>query len=299
MAKDKKGSDLSTDEIIDSLAEDVGVDEAEATIRDEGLREFDDVKPHGHIADMMAAQIRSKWPVDDDHQSATEILAGEEDIRDVDLSGDEFRSQGTAVNLFLVFLLIASLGGGAYGIRIYGSAEALEAKRMEKEEQEKKFNDEQLAKQKKYGLLRIESTPPQAVVAKNGEKIVVKNEETGEELVAMTPMNMMNLDIKETFMIRLEVGGHEPYEFGVAEHLWTKNSETGEYKMFKAVELVPINCEYWFLYDAQKKKEVKFEDRGTCSGYHDDAMANQAIVTTCACKPSEVAADGEEVEEKE
>ena len=85
-------------------------------------------------------------------------------------------------------------------------------------------------------------------------------------------------------MFRVEKDGYEPFEFAVAEHLWTKDPTSGEYKFFKMIELTPINCEYWFLYDAKKRREMQFKEKGECLTYHDQAVSQQASVTECTCK---------------
>ena len=73
-------------------------------------------------------------------------------------------------------------------------------------------------------------------------------------------MNLMNMDIKQVYKFRIDKPGYESYEFNVAEHLWTKDNSSGEYKYYKLIELNPVNCEYWYLYDAKLRKELKFKD---------------------------------------
>lgn len=291
--KQKDGTDLSSDEILDSLAEDVGAtdsdedepvvpaeveeayseaesstDDAERTVEDRGATK----EPKAFVG----------WPVDRDHGSARDLLLnrGKENV---DLA-DEGAGGGRAINLVLLVLLLATAGVGVWQFRAVSSPEALAAKRAEREEAEQRHLEEQLAKQKKYGVLRIESEPAQAEVFKDGQKIVTTNAETGEEIVGMTPINMMDMDIAQTYKIRLEKVGYEPFEFAVAEHLWTKDTTSGEYKFFKMVEMTPIFCEYWFLYDAKQKRELKFDDKTKCLEHYDDAVAKQVSVTECTCK---------------
>ena len=68
------------------------------------------------------------------------------------------------------------------------------------------------------------------------------------------------MDIQKVYKFKIEKPGYESYEFNVAEHLWTKDNSSGEYKYYKKIELNPINCEYWFLYDARQRRELKFTD---------------------------------------
>jgi hypothetical protein len=111
----------------------------------------------------------------------------------------------------------------------------------------------------------------------------------------MTPINMMDLDIAVPVRIKIEKAGYESYEFAVAEHLWTKDATTSEYKFFKMVELTPINCEYWFLYNAKKRREMKYENpekgqpagpvqKAECLHAYQKAIDEQVPVTECTCK---------------
>lgn len=261
--------------------------------------------------DRIAAKL---WPVEDDHGSVTRMLTQAAD-REVDLAevADEAnRTSGSnTLNLILLLLIIAATGVGIWQLRRVSSPETLAAKAAEREALEQQHLSEQLAKQKKYGVLRIESEPPQAVVIKDGEKLVAEvaaavapppaegatppaagaegaagAPAAGEpkQLVGMTPMNIMNLDISQQYTIRLEKEGYEPFEFSVAEHLWVKDPTTSEYKFFKAVEMTPINCEYYFLYDAKKRREVQFKDKADCLTHYDEAVNQQVSVTECVCK---------------
>lgn len=315
-------------------------DDAEAPVvpKDEGAPEPPDY-------DRVAARL---WPVEDDHGSVTRMLTQAAD-REVDLAdaADEATSSGSnALNLVLLVLIIAAVGVGVWQLREVSSEETLKAKAAERAALEEQHLQEQLAKQKKYGVMRIESEPPQAVVIKDGEKLVASvaaaatppeegetpaapaapdgkageakpadgkaapdgkaadgktaekpaDEKAGDataaapaagattQLVGMTPMNIMNLDIAQTYTIRLEKEGYEPFEFSVGQHLWTKDPNTGEYKFFKSVEMTPINCEYYFLYDAKKRREVQFKDKAECLTHYDEAIAQQVSVTECVCK---------------
>lgn len=294
--KNKKGEDAPEDASVEQTtgadeeasaesADEPVVPEAAAPVRAEGGEDH-------------WRQLFNAWPVDPDHESATEVLRNNPTVSDVDLE-DAAAGQGgnTFLNLALLVLILGAGGVGAWQLRAVSSAEALEAKRIERERVEQEHLQEQLAKQKKYGVLRVESNPPQADVFRNGEKIVSVNEATGEQIVGRTPINMMNVEIAGVYQIRVEKEGYEPFEFNVAEHLWTKDSASGDYKFFKMVELTPNTCEYWFLYDAKKKRELRFEDqldpktkevveagKGKCQEHYDSAVAGGVSVTECTCK---------------
>ena len=111
----------------------------------------------------------------------------------------------------------------------------------------------------------------------------------------MTPINLMDLDIAQTYRIKVSKPGYEDFEFAVAEHLWTKDPTTSEYKFFKMVELTPINCEYWFFYNAGKRREMKFtnkekdklagaEQKAECLHAYQAAVDQGVPVTECTCK---------------
>lgn len=269
MAK-KKTTD--SDEIISKLDKDVA---------EESGNEPEPVVPekaeelHGVAAEFYA------WPVDPDHGSARDFLLGKGAKKVVD--DDVEIGGGSGLNLVLLVLLIGVAVAGVWQFRRVSSQEALDAKRMAREAMEQAHLEEQLAKQKKYGILRVETTPPQAIVFKDGEKIVTKNA-AGEELVGKSPMNMMDLDISQAFKIKVQLDGYDEFEFGVAPHLWTKDTATGEYKFIKMIELTPNVCEYWFLYDAKKRREQKFDEKAKCLEYFDEATGKQQAVTECTCK---------------
>lgn len=289
MAKKKK---TDSDEIISKLDKDLADESgAEESSAEEPVVPEKAEEVHGVAAEFKA------WPCEPDHGSARDVLlgkgAGKVSDDDVEIGG------GSAMNLVLFILLLGVAGAGIWQFRRVSSQEAIDAKRMAREAMEKAHLDEQLAKQKKYGILRVETNPPQAIVYKDGEKIVTKNA-AGEDLVGKTPMNMMDLDIAQAFKIKVELDGYDEFEFGVAPHLWTKDTGSGEYKFIKMIELTPNVCEYWFLYDAKKRREEKFDEKGKCLEYFDDATSKQQAVTECTCKippegwtPPEKKDDGE------
>jgi hypothetical protein len=288
MAKKKKPKsmaegDLASEVILDSLADD-GDESAQA----QGASGSDDsVVPtsktaHGRI---LRAEFLA-WPCEPDHGSATAVLtgAGAGSANDIVLDEEDDVKKGGAMNFVLLLLIAGAAIAGGWQLGVVSSPETLAAKKAEKAAIEQAYLEEQMAKQKKYGVLRIESNPPQADVSKDAEKLTLKNEATGEEVVVRTPANLMDLDIAQSYKIRIEKEGYESFDFFVAEHLWTKDSGSGEYKFFKAVELTPNLCEYYFLYDAKKKRELKFDDKATCLEHFEGAMAKGTSVTDCTCK---------------
>jgi|JI10StandDraft_1071094.scaffolds.fasta_scaffold13807_2 hypothetical protein len=277
MAKKTKGKG---EEVLDEIEKDYAA--ADETVEEsvgDGPPPVLVEKPHGLSAEVAA------WPVSPDHKSARDVLLGKgaKDASTIVLDEEEKRSN-TALNIVLLLLFIGVAVGGGYQMWRVGSPQALAAKKAAREAMEKAFMEEQLSKQKKYGVLRIESNPPQAIVFKDGEKMMTKKAETGEDIVVTTPTNMMDLDISQTFQIRIEMEGHDPFDFSVAPHIWTKDSATGEYKFIKMVELTPNICEHWFLYDAKKRKEVQFLEKSECTTYFDEASNQGVSVTECTCK---------------
>lgn len=269
MAKKTK-TDSESDEIISKLDKDMAA-------------ESEPVVPESATAKRGAPPEFRPWPTESDHGSARDVLLGKGAGKVSDLGDDDFKSGKSGLNLVLLILLIGVAGVGIWQFQRVSSQEALDAKRMAREAAEQEHLEKQLEMQKKYGILRIETNPPQAIVFKDGEKIVTKNA-AGEESVGKSPMNMMDLDIAQTFKIKVELAGYDPFEFGVAPHLWTKDSGSGEYKFFKMIDLTPNICEYWFLYDAKARKELKFDEKVDCMEHFDGATAKGTSVTECTCK---------------
>ncbi|MEE2789607.1 MAG: hypothetical protein VX589_19870 [Myxococcota bacterium] len=307
-----------------------------------------------------AADVFQAWPVEKDHGSARRMLLADAERTDISVK----RQGGGLVNFALAILIVGATGAGIWQLTIVSSAEALEAKRQEREAVEKAHMEEMLKKQKKYGVLRIESVPDQAIVVKDDEKIMVAKAQPaaptdaanpapaaadgtaaegaapaaepaptgggGQSRAGTTPMNLMNMDIQQVYKFKVEKPGYESYEFNVAEHLWTKDNSSGEYKYYKKIELNPINCEYWFLYDARQRRELKFMDpteaeieklkkaaakakkkakgkktaqaaapleipsaKSDCQKHYDNAIARQISVTECTCKIPEEQPGGE------
>ncbi len=322
MSKKKKNkSDKKTDKILDELAEDVGAtdgneetpeavqtapeEESEQTVADDRIpihanaAADDDVVP---VSAEVSAEASSEssikgeftaWPCDPEHRSATGVLLGEGSLGEVDISLDDEIAPRGGINLVLIAALFIFGTVGVWQFQRVASHEALEAKRVERMAIEQAHAAEQLAKQKKYGLLRIESRPAQAKVSRlkstgrgpaQWVPMTVLNEATQQAVEVLTPVNMNNMDISEKMQFRLIKDGYEPTEFAVAEHLWVKDQATSEYKFLKNEELVPLACEFYFLYDMKKKREVKFETKDECDTHHRDAIYSKAAVTDCTCK---------------
>ena len=83
------------------------------------------------------------WPVEKDHGSVTRMLTAE--AQDVDLS---VGAKGGSSNFVLMVLIVGAAGAGIWQLSIVSSAEALEAKRQEREAAEKAHMEEMLKKQK-------------------------------------------------------------------------------------------------------------------------------------------------------
>ncbi len=276
------------DEVVDE--EDEDEDEAEGS-EDIVPRSAEEVLGEAH---RRGANIRaefSAWPCDPDHASAAEVLRTS-DGPEIDLTVDDDGGGGGARNLVLAIVLLAVAGAGMWQFQTVSSEETLAARRAEREAIEKAHMDDQLAKQKKYGTLRIESTPAQAKVlqlvtvggAPTWQPMTLKNDQTGEVIEVLTPVNLNNMDISQKLQFRLTKDGYEETEFGVAEHLWVKDNATGEYKFLKDEGLTPLACEYYLLYDMSKRREMKFDTKEECDGHHAEALAAKSAVTDCSCK---------------
>ncbi len=292
------------------------------------------------------------WPIEKDHGSAQKLLtdSGGADVDLAALVAVDHKS-GRKIGMLLIIFLAAGLG--TFKLAQVSSAEVLQAKAEIRKAKEEAHLAEQMKRKKRYGVLRVESQPSQALVLKDGEKLYAgpggapadepadgakpagdtpaptadgakpeapapapapatpkpadgatpavpgadpadAAQATGPR-VGMTPINLMDLDIAETYRIKVSKVGYEDYEFSVAEHLWTKDPTTNEYKFFKMVELTPINCEYWFFYNAGKRREMKFvnkekgllagaEQKAECMHAYQAAVDQAVPVTECTCK---------------
>jgi len=268
-----------------------------------------------------SGDAHTHWPVEKDHGSVTRMLTGGDE--NVDMSYAR-RGMGRAFLNFLLLLLIFGVtGAGMWRYQYEASDTTLERKRLKREGQEEGHLRLQQKKQKKYGVLRVESTPDRALVrlqvidhsGKSTDIALDKNdnpESAGTAAVAaaekakgvrqpkLTPMNIMNLDISKIYVITVEKEGYETDSFVVGgKHIWTKDATSGEYKFVKNAELFAAPCEYWFLYDAEKREEVRYPFNGECEKHYADATKRQVAVTECTCKaivPGEEGKEGEEGE---
>ncbi len=196
------------------------------------------------------------------------------------------------VNLVLLLLVVGVVGGAGFYLGKIASHEERQKRIEERLEKERAHREEQIAKMKRYGNLRIETNPPGATVAKDGEKIMIKDEATGQMIPGLTPMTVNNLDIALTYKFEIQKDGYEAFQFSVAEHVWTKDQGNDDYAMRRDVDLVPNACEYWFLYDGGLKKEMRFPDQAACGAHHDGAAKKGSAVTECTCKMGAIPAPG-------
>lgn len=269
MAKKKNES---ADEIIDSLAKDVGA------------------------TDEPKAKTGPKKPAADAHvetMSQMFMSAGGEMKEDAAILMERFVDPGArkrgATNLLVFVVLIAAVGSGFYLLAKLSSHEAREERIAKKLAIEEAHMKEQLAKLKRFGNLRIETTPPGAVIIqdKDPAKCVKPNAATGQNEPCLSPLDISNLDISQTYEFDLVMPNHEPYNFKVAEHLWTKQQGAEDYSFFTQVDLIPNACEFWFTYDGKLKKEVQFKGesgQADCKKYKDEATKKGSTVTDCTCK---------------
>jgi hypothetical protein len=269
MAKKKNES---ADEIIDSLAKDVGA------------------------SDEPKSKPGPKKPAADAHvetMSQMFMTSGGEMKEDAAVLMERFVDPGArkrgATNLFVFLILIVAVGGGFYLLAKLSSHEAREERIAKKLAIEEAHMKEQIAKLKRFGNLRIETTPPGAVIIqdKDPNKCVKPNAATGQSEPCLSPLDISNLDISQTYEFDIAMPNHEPYNFKVAEHLWTKQQGAEDYSFFTMVELIPNACEFWFAYDGKLKKEVQFKGetgQADCKKYKDEATKKGSTVTDCTCK---------------
>jgi hypothetical protein len=184
MAKKKNES---ADEIIDSLAKDVGA------------------------TDEPKAKTGPKKPAADAHvetMSQMFMTAGGEMKEDAAILMERFVDPGArkrgATNLMVFVILIAAVGSGFYLLAKLSSSEAREERIAKKLAIEEAHMKEQLAKLKRFGNLRIETTPPGAVIIqdKDPAKCVKPNAATGQNEPCLTPLDISNLDMSADLRVR-------------------------------------------------------------------------------------------------
>ncbi|MBU0553856.1 hypothetical protein KKF91_09625 [Myxococcota bacterium] len=248
------------------------------------------------------------WPVEPDHSSAKQMLMqGEEvDLNEV-LEDQKLEAGSNGMNFVLLLLVLITSGAGIFQLRNVSNPDILEAKRAAAAEEEQAHIEEQLKLKKTYGTLNIDSIPQQAVIYKREKtsdqgaqpdfKPIESKKKTGETVRALTPLILKDMDVAKIYEFRLEAEGYLPYTFHVAKHIWT--NEGGDLKFIKQVDMTAMACEYWFLYDSEKKEEQKFDDKPKCNVYFDEAKAKSVTVTDCTCKElPEGVEPGEKKDEK-
>ena len=316
--QNNEGAETTTD------AADESVENAEqATVESQGASEESSSAIESQPSEAATAKSDEPetfvyWPVEKDHGSVTRMLTRQGD--DVDLSGAGGGMGRALLNLILVTLIAGVTGVGIVQYEYEASDKTLERKSLKRQALEEGHLRLQQKKQKSYGILRVESTPDRASVRmqvmdvggaasdvdlNQGEEktageaaVAATQKKNGIKQPKLTPMNIMNLDISKVYMITVEREGYLPYSYVVGgKHIWTKDGSSGEYKFVKNVELFAAPCEYWFLYDAEKKEELQFPENGPCEKHYTEATKRQVAVTECTCKmlaPGQEKADSED-----
>jgi len=261
-----------SDEIIDDLARDVGAGQTAPKAS----------KPapsaEAHVETMSQMLMNKGGELDQSKLRA--------DIEQYADPGERKRGQ---TNLVLLVALAAVFAGGYVALSQLASADAINAKLRERDQAEQRYREEQIAKLKKYGSIKIESNPPGAIVTqdKDPKKCVKKDAATGTEMQCMTPLEIANLEIREVYEFKLELPGYEPFDFSVAEHLWAKAPGAEDYTFQKTIDLVPSACEHWFTFDPKAKKEMKFPGetgKDDCGKFVSEQAKKQNTVPPCTCK---------------
>ena len=190
-------------------AEELSIQSKEEGAAEEGAAE-EGAAEEGAAEDQSAAQEAEEefvWPSDPEHANAVQLLS--ERVDGVDLveesSYDERPSY--ALNLVLVLLILGVGGVGIDLLKEYSSADR-EARESEKALCKVELHtQQQLIAQKQYGALRIETEPKSAKIerSENGAPFEVIRGKTasGEEIDALTPTTVSNLDINQTYKFRL------------------------------------------------------------------------------------------------
>ena len=278
MAKKNKES---ADDIIDSLAKDVGASGGD--------------KDGGTSKSAGKAENRGKPGADAHLNTMSQMLMdqGGEQREDMGILLEKFadptaRARGAA-NLAVFLLLAAAVGGGFFFLQKLSSADAREDRRQKKLAAEETHMAEQLAKLKRFGNVHIESNPPGAVVIQDNDPTKCMNENlaTHEKEPCLTPLDISNLDISQTYDFAIQMPNYAGVSFKVAEHLWAKQPGSDDFIYSQTIDLTPNACEYWFLYDGKLKKEVQFKGatgQPDCKKYKEEATKKASTVTDCTCK---------------
>ena len=95
------------------------------------------------------------WPVEKNHGSARRMLLAEAEKTDISVK----RAGGGLINVILALLIVGATGAGIWQLTIVSSAEALEAKRQEREAVEKAHMEEMLKKQKNMVCCELRVCP--------------------------------------------------------------------------------------------------------------------------------------------
>ncbi len=246
------------------------------------------------------------WAPQPGHASAIALLHGSDDsvdINDIDEEDDE--PKHPVRNFFLLLFVFCAFAAGIYFFYGLSNQSALARRAARAEEKRLVAMEEQLAKQKQYGKLRIESDPVQALILKNGKPIIapipgsadcnddrdcpeaqacdIESKHCGRP--ARTPTEISDVNITQVDKYTLEKPGYEPFEFYVSEHLWVKDPSLDGYGLKKVIDMTLLPCEDWFIFNAGTKEEERFATRDLCDTRYQAAKTEGLTVTDCTCKP--------------
>ncbi len=315
----EKQNALSSDELLDQLAAEVGLGhKAEAAEAQENVQENREARSADQKSEKKRKKAASQQKPSKKAPKPEAVLTQKEYYQksiellkphggaEVDLSSVA-RSSGKThgvLNFFLILLMLGVGGAGFYYFYTISNQEALDLRRARLEERRLTQLEEQMAKQKRYGIMRIESDPPQALIYKNGKPIVapkpgapecvddascsdgmmcdLESKHCGDP--AKTPTNISDVNIVQIDKYELKLAGYEDFDFHVSEHLWTKDSAAGDYRLLKVIDMNELPCEYWFIFDSAKGEEQKYETRRDCDKAHKAAETEHLSVTECTCK---------------
>lgn len=253
------------------------------------------------------------WPVDPEHANAISTLSEQISGVSVVEAMDHHRPSSRALNFLLLVLVVASTVFGVQQVSYYSSPDRA-ARLTEKVICEAEFDvlKKRAAGEKQLGTLLIESAPTQAKVYKKGEDgsfapVSAKTSE-GEQMDALTPTTLSNLDINQTYTFRLsftdtlkrpvemtdeekkkmeeekrkpEMEEHPaPYrdeEFTIARYQWIQDGGTGTFRYQKIVSLVPSTIEYWHAFNWKTGKAERFETSEECNQAQSASTADMTL----------------------
>jgi|GEM_PF-2034023 len=208
-SNEAEASDSSEAEASDS-SEAEASDSSEAEASDSNEAEASDSSEAEASASGEAVSAEPEefvWPSDPEHANAAQLLSEPVEGVDMILSDEALTRPSYALNLVLLVLVLGVGGVGVDMLREYSSADR-DARMKEQALCRVEHNDmQQLLAEKQYGALRLESEPKGAKIERsvNGAPYEVVRGKTasGEEIDALTPTTVSNLDINNTYKFRL------------------------------------------------------------------------------------------------